>query len=270
MSDVTENTKNQLQGSLWLLSENQAAFASDQVKLLMAIEDCGSISAAARQTGISYKTAWDRIDAINNMSDQPLVLCSAGGARGGGTALTAYGRQIIQGFQALEQEHASYLSRLRAKVHSLDDIAHFVRIGSMQTTARNQFRGRIRAVTPGAVNAVLRVEISEKQALSVMITQDSLERLGLKVEQTVVALIKASAVMISTDLDLAISACNQLEGDIFEIIPGAVNSDLVIDLGAGKTISAIVTNHSVELLDLKQGKRVCAFFKASSVILAID
>lgn len=264
------DTSNTLQGSLWLLSENQAAFASDQVRLLRAIGDCGSISAAARQTGISYKTAWDRLDAINNMSEQPLVVRSAGGARGGGTALTAYGQQIIQGFQALEREHASYLSRLRAKVHSLDDIAHFVRIGSMQTTARNQFRGRISQVTPGAVNAVLRVAISDTQALSVMITQDSLERLGLEEGQTVIALIKASAVMISTDLGLATSACNQLEGDIAEITPGAVNSDLVIDLGEGKTISAIVTNHSVTALGLKLNGRVCAFFKASSVILALD
>ena len=270
MSDSGDKTHNQLQGSLWLLSDTQAAFASDQVRLLVAIGDCGSISAAARQTGISYKTAWDRLDAINNMSDQPLVVRSAGGARGGGSRLTDYGRQIIQGFQALEQEHAAYLSRLRSKVTSFDDIAHFVRIGTMQTTARNQFRGRISQITPGAVNAVLRVEISDTQALSVMITQDSLARLGLKEGQTVIALIKASAVMISPDLDLETSACNQLEGDISEITPGAVNSDLVIDLGNSKTISAIVTNHSVTALGLKPGGRVCAFFKASSVILAID
>lgn len=265
-----DKNNNQLHGSLWLLSENQAAFASDQVNLLVAIEGCGSISAAAKQINISYKTAWERIDAINNMSEKPLVVRSIGGAKGGGTALTDYGKQIIQGFQALEREHASYLSRLRAKVHSLNDIANFVRIGSMQTTARNQFRGRIVQVTPGAVNAIIRVKISEIQSLSVVITQESCDRLGLREEGQVLALIKASAVMISTDIHLATSACNELMGKIAKITPGAVNSDLVVDLGGGKTISAIVTNTSVEDLGLKPGGLVCAFFKASSVILAVD
>lgn len=262
--------KNQLQANLWLLSENQAAFASDQVGLLVAIGACGSISAAARETGISYKTAWDRIDAINNMSEQPLVIRTAGGAKGGGTALTEYGEQIIQGFQALEQEHASYMSRLKAKIHSLNDIANFVRIGSMQTTARNQFRGRIIAVTPGAVNVVLSVNISENRALSVIITQESYDRLRLKPDMEVIALIKASAIMISTDIAVTTSACNNLVGVISEITLGAVNSDVVIDLGDGKTISAIVTNLSVEALKLKIGGKVCAFFKASSIILALD
>ncbi len=259
-----------LQGSLSLLSENRAAFAADQLRLLEAIGECGSISAAARKVGISYKTAWDRIDAINNMSDQPLVRRSVGGSRGGGTALTDHGRRIVQGFRALEQEHEFFLSRLQSTVHSLSDVAHFMRIGSMQTTARNQFRGIIKGITPGAVNTTIEVAISDHRSLTVMITEDSCARLKLRPGMAVVALIKASAVLISKDPDPMVSACNRLLGTIMEIAPGAVNSDLVIDLGAGKTISAIVTNASVRDLALVVGQEVCALFKASSVILAIE
>lgn len=253
-----------------LLSDNQAMFAAEQVRLLQAIADCGSISAAAKKVGISYKTAWDRIDVLNNMSEQPLVVRSAGGSRGGGTALTDYGRQIIQGFQALTEEHDFFLSRLQSKVHSLNDVANFMRIGSMQTTARNQFRGCISDITPGVVNASVRVKISDSQSLTVMITEESCQRLKLKKDLPVIALIKASAVLISTDVAPALSACNKLVGRITEILPGAVNSDVVIDIDGGKTISAIITNGSVTDLGIKVGDDVCAFFKASSVILAVD
>ena len=59
-----------LRGDLSLLSRDQGSFTELQVQLLVAVDDCGSISAAARKIGISYKTAWDRIDAMNNMSDK--------------------------------------------------------------------------------------------------------------------------------------------------------------------------------------------------------
>lgn len=246
------------------------SFAASQAKLLMAIEDCGSISAAAKQLGISYKTAWDRLDTLNNMSEKPLVVRSVGGTKGGGTALTDFGRKIVKGFLALEHELGSYMMRLESQVDCLDDVANFVRIGSMQTTARNQFRGEISDIIFGVVNVVVHIRISKNQTLSVIITEDSCQRLGLKKQMNVVALIKASAVMISPDIDIKTSASNKLVGILRKISKGAVNSDVVIDLKDDKTISAIITNASLNDLALRLGDPVCAFFKASNVILAVD
>ncbi|HJO12983.1 MAG TPA: TOBE domain-containing protein, partial [Gammaproteobacteria bacterium] len=81
------------------------------------------------------------------------------------------------------------------------------------------------------------------------------------------ALIKASSVTVSTDTALIVSARNKLVGDIARIEKGSVNSELIIDLGDSKTISALVTNSSVEQLALAESTPVCAFWKASSVIL---
>ncbi|MBU2238251.1 MAG: LysR family transcriptional regulator, partial [Gammaproteobacteria bacterium] len=86
-----------LKGEVFLLTEQHKSFASAQIELLAAIDECGSISKAAKQVGISYKTAWDRIDAMNNMSAQPLVVRSTGGAHGGGTLLTELGHRVISG-----------------------------------------------------------------------------------------------------------------------------------------------------------------------------
>lgn len=242
-------------------------FATSQVDLLEAIEQCGSISSAAKQVGISYKTAWDRIDAINNMSPQPLVSRSVGGVQGGGTSLTEYGRKIIAGFRALQEAHNEYLQHLGNKLQSLGDVANFMKTENIRTSARNQFRGKVKKIIPGAVNSEVIVDINSSQTLVAIITSDSVSNLGLKKGSNVVALVKASWVLLARDTAIATSARNKLLGTVSRIEEGAVNCDVTIDLGEGKSISAVITRDSLKTLDLKTGEAACALFKASSVIL---
>ena len=257
-------------GNLSLFNENRNALAGQQVDLLEAVGREGSITAAARALGISYKTAWEKLDAINNLAAEPLVTRSAGGARGGGTRLTAYGKRIVQGFRAMEQEHGDYVRRLGKRVKSLNDIANFIEVGTMKTSARNQYRGVVKAVTGGAVNAEIRLAISESITLNVIVTEESRKQLGLKKGVGAVALVQSSSVILSRDAHIAVSARNKLGGTIQRITPGAVNTDVVVDLGDSKTISAMITNTSARDMKLKAGDEVCAFFKASSVILLVD
>ena len=90
---------------MWLLAEGNPTVASEQIDLLKAIARTGSISAAAKSVGISYKTAWDRIETLNNISPSTLVERFVGGSRGGGTRLTEYAMNIIAGFSELEKQH---------------------------------------------------------------------------------------------------------------------------------------------------------------------
>lgn len=107
MSDTSKpKSKPALRGSLFLQQDERQSFTQTQIDLLNAIATAGSISGAARAVGISYKTAWDRIDAMNNLSTRPLVVRSAGGARGGGTRLTDFGQQVLNGFNAMQEQHA--------------------------------------------------------------------------------------------------------------------------------------------------------------------
>ncbi|WDE08876.1 TOBE domain-containing protein [Thalassomonas viridans] len=267
---MSQEKNTELKGDLFLLSDNKQAFAMAQIELLTAIKNCGSISAAAKQAGISYKTAWDRIDAMNNMSEQPLVVRVAGGAKGGGSQLTRLGEKIIDGFDAMQQEHQNFIARMGSKLHSLQDVANFIRSGNMQTSARNQFRGQITRIIPGAVNAEVVLELSESQTVTAIITNDSLQQLNLKTGSQVIALVKASWVLLSKETGLKTSARNQLTGTITRICEGAVNSDITVDLGAGKSISAVITHSSCKEMGLQQGDNVCAFFKASNVILMAE
>lgn len=259
-----------LLANLTLHSKGKQALAREQIELLAAIDRSGSISAAAKAVAVSYKTAWDRVDAMNNMAAKPLVTRAAGGSHGGGTQLTEFGRRVLEGFLAIEAEHEAYVQRLGKTVKTIDDVAGFIQLGTLKTSARNQLRGVVRSVTAGAVNASVVIDINDEQILTVIVTEESRKQLGLKKGLVVVALIKSSSVMLSTDRELKVSARNKLMGRISRLTKGAVNSDVTVDIGGSKTVSAMITNASVVELALTEGDQVCAFFKASSVILLVD
>ncbi len=69
---------------------------------------------------------------------------------------------------------------------------------------------------------------------------------------------------------MKLSARNVLKGTIKKIVPGAVNSEVVIELPGGAQIVSIITKESVDSLGLKVGKEVYAVIKASNVMVAID
>ena len=85
------------------------------------------------------------------------------------------------------------------------------------------------------------------------------------------ALIKSSFVILAPgDAPLRTSARNRLVGTVIRHDTGAVNDEVVLDLGQGKTLTATITRSSGESLDLKVGDRAQALVKASPVILAVD
>jgi molybdate transport system regulatory protein len=74
-----------------------------KVALLEAIAREGSISAAGRALGMSYKRAWDLVDALNHLAGVPVVDASPGGAGGGGARLTAAGTALVADYRAIER-----------------------------------------------------------------------------------------------------------------------------------------------------------------------
>jgi molybdate transport system regulatory protein len=73
-----------------------------KVDLLEAIGRTGSISAAGRELGMSYRRAWLLVDALNHMFSSVLVAASPGGSRGGGAKLTDYGRGVAAAYRRVE------------------------------------------------------------------------------------------------------------------------------------------------------------------------
>ena len=106
-----------LRGKLEVESVAGPFLGDTRICLLEAIEQHGSISQAAKAVPLSYKAAWDAVDAMNNLSEEPLVLRMAGGKHGGGTQLTEYGRKVVALYRALESEYQAALDRLAASMN---------------------------------------------------------------------------------------------------------------------------------------------------------
>jgi molybdate transport system regulatory protein len=140
----------------------------------------------------------------------------------------------------------------------------------MKISARNQLSGTVTAVRAGAVNDEVDLALSGGASLVAVITRESVESLALRPGQRAIALVKASNVLLATDLTgYRISARNQLHAKVGAITPGAVNAEVMLELDGGQVLVAIVTQASVKTLDLAPGAPVTALVKASDVMLAV-
>jgi molybdate transport system regulatory protein len=83
--------------------ESSGRLGPGKIALLEWIEKTGSISAAGKTMGMSYRRAWELVSDLNALFDQPLVAARVGGRKGGGTALTPFGKAIVKRYRAIEQ-----------------------------------------------------------------------------------------------------------------------------------------------------------------------
>ena len=246
-----------------------AAVLRRRMDLLRQIGRVGSISRAARAVGLSWRSAWLAVDAMNNLAPAPLVLRRAGGPRGGGTTLTEEGRRLVASFDRAEEEFADFFGRLRRAAPTAP-AWDWIRRLSMRTSARNQFYGKVSRIKRGAVNSEVELALKGKDRVTAIITNESARDLELRVGREASALVKASWVMLAEDSGrLAVSARNKFRGIVERVTPGAVNTEVVLRTPGGDLLTAIVTRESERGLKVRRGATLWAFFKASSVILAV-
>ena len=140
----------------------------------------------------------------------------------------------------------------------------------MKTSARNRFFGTVTRIQEDAVSAEVELAVEGGRQLVAMVTRASAVRLGLAVGKPAFALVKASSVVLMTDMQgVLLSTRNMLDGVVADLHTGAVNTEVIVRLDNGVTIAAIVTNESAASLGLRQGSPVTAVFKTSSVILGV-
>jgi len=248
------------------------AFLADAgIRLLEAIERHGSLSRAAKDVPLSYKAAWDALDRMNNLADQPLVVRSTGGLHGGGTLLTDYGRKMIALYRAMEKEHQEALDRLSEKLHGMQggDIEQFrtlMKRLSVKTSARNQFAGNISGLRLSNAVFEVRMRIDAGNELLATITPESAENMDLRIGMDVFAFIKAPWVSIVTEQPPRSARCNFIAGTVTLLREGPVNTEVVLSTQEGRSVTSVMPTVS---LALTVGQSAYAVFEANSVILAV-
>jgi molybdate transport system regulatory protein len=259
----------QVEGALSVIADGHPLGGRGRMALLREIDAQGSITRAARALGISYKGAWDAVDAMNASADAPLVERVAGGRGGGGTRLTVYGRRLVARYEELERVHQRFVRVLTEEGMDLGQDFSLLQVLNVKTSARNQWVGRVGAIHTGAVNDGVEVLLPGSLRLNAVITRDSTESLALRVGSEVIVMVKASAVLLATGLgDARVSASNRLDGVVVAVRPGAVNAEVILEAACGLPVTAIITQASVDVLGLEPGTSVSALIKASDLILA--
>ncbi|MDE2089900.1 MAG: LysR family transcriptional regulator [Gammaproteobacteria bacterium] len=84
------------------MSSTDIALGPGKADLLEGIAATGSISAAARRMGMSYRRGWQLVDTMNRCFKRPLVETSTGGVRGGGARLTDLGEDVLRRYRKME------------------------------------------------------------------------------------------------------------------------------------------------------------------------
>jgi molybdate transport system regulatory protein len=125
-----------------MVFESGARIGPGKAKLLESIRDNGSISAAARDMGMSYKRAWVLLDSINRAFTEPVVTAAPGGAGGGGARLTPFGAELLERYNRIVD---------RAVTNAIDDMAALKRRARPDAGPKSKFRYeqfRLTVLTP--------------------------------------------------------------------------------------------------------------------------
>jgi molybdate transport system regulatory protein len=133
-------------------------------------------------------------------------------------------------------------------------------------SARNQLPGTIKSISRGEVTAEVIIVTPSEVEISSIITLGSCIRMNLEPGDDVIAVIKASNVIVAVGNGFTVSCRNNITGTIKEINSGSVNDEIIIDANGAELVS-VITRNSVERLKLAENMTVSALIKASNVIV---
>nr|WP_318382310.1 molybdenum-dependent transcriptional regulator [uncultured Enterobacter sp.] len=254
---------------LLTLKLQQRLFADPRrITLLKQIEQTGSISQGAKNAGISYKSAWDAINEMNQLSEQTLVDRATGGKGGGGAVLTRYGQRLIQLYDLLAQIQQKAFDVLSDDdALPLNSLLAAISRFSLQTSARNQWFGTVTGRDHQQVQQHVDILLADGETrLKVAITAQSGERLGLDEGKEVLVLLKAPWIKVTQDPAIAAHADNQLTAKISHIERGETQCEVLMTLADGQTLCATLPVNDAN--DLREGSNVIACFDADRLIIA--
>ena len=251
--------------SLILKRGGLARVGLERIALLEAVARLGSISAAAKAAGLSYKGAWDGVQALNNLFDAPLVSAAPGGRSGGAAQVTPRGQAVIRAFRAAEHEVGAAFARLEADLSGDTELLWSL---GLRTSARNALRGVVTAVAVDGVTATVALSMGEGLVLRSSITRRSAEDLDLAPGRPAIALIKSSFVRVGEGA-LGGESDNRVVGEIVDRETGEASAEITIALAAGKTLVATLKPDD-PAWEQAVGAKVVARIAASDVILAVD
>ncbi len=261
-----------VRASIMLKSDEMPAVGRDRIRLLEAVGRHGSITGGAKEVGLSYKAAWDALDAMANLFGKPLLASRTGGRAGGGTTLTPAGIRVVEAYHRLEAGLEQLFSSIEPSLAEAGiQPFHLVSGLLMKTSARNALRGTITNISSGTITSDVTVAVSDVATIHALVTNESVRELGLVPGREAIVLIKAPFVIVAPgETPPVVSAHNCVKGTVLRCETSTLNAEVVLDIGSDKTLVAVITAQSAEALKLEPGMTAHALFDAAHVLIATD
>ena len=262
-------TGHKINALLALHSEGRFLVGHERMKLLEKVAELGSIAKAAKATGFSYKTAWDSVNAVNNLLPTPAFLTRPGGRSGGGAEVTEEGRKLIATFHRLE-EKLSLISNIIAEEGMEGQEEAFLWALGVRISARNVFQTEVGADQALARRCRSHAEIRRRAEDF----RHRHQRSGRRSRPEAGPHGSGSGQILLHPAVFA-RTCpkddrNCFLGVVSDRTDAERNSEIRIDIGFGKTLHAVAPRQTVEDLGLEAGAKVVATFDPSQVILAVN
>jgi molybdate transport system regulatory protein len=262
-------TGNKINALLALHSEGRFLVGHERIKLLEKVAELGSIAKAAKATGFSYKTAWDSVNAVNNLLPTPAFLTRPGGRSGGGAEVTPEGRRLIATFHRLE-EKLSLISNIIAEEGLQGQEEAFLWALGARISARNVFQTEVSQIKRWPVDVEVTLKFAGERKILAIVTNESADDLDLQPGRKVLALVKSSFISLFSPEYAPKGDRNFFAGVVSERVDAERNSEIRLDIGFGKTLHAVAPRQTVEDLGLDVGAKAVATFDPSQVILAVN
>ncbi len=118
---MTTSEEYTIKSRIWIRTKNGAFLGFGRVALLRKIDEYGSISKAAADMKMSYKKAWELVSSMNSQHSSALVIRKIGGKGGGGSELSAAGKNAIRIFEDLTQKNHEFLNEQMKEIQFGDE-----------------------------------------------------------------------------------------------------------------------------------------------------
>ncbi len=172
---------------LWLVNdEDEPTIGAGKAALLESIKKEGSLNRACRKVKISYKHAWLLLKEIEESVGEPVIIKKRGG-KAQGTFLTERAISLLE-------EYNTYQNILKETVYDKT----FWEVIGLKISARNQMKGKIVEIEKEGLIAKVKIAV-EPSTITAVITKEAADSLGFKKDDKVVAVVKATEVMIGKE-----------------------------------------------------------------------